>query len=66
MTYINRSGNFYREAIPEDVTDGQSPDPTTWVEPAAQLSPVGCNPLTFFANHSIIFGRSISPCAVRC
>jgi len=47
--------NFYRDAIPQDITDGESPNPSTWSEPAAQLSPAGCNPLTFFANHSIIF-----------
>jgi hypothetical protein len=50
--------NFYRDAIPQDITDGESPNPSTWSEPAAQLSPAGCNPLTFFANHSIIFGQS--------
>jgi len=47
--------NFYRAAIPLDITDGQSPDPSTWGEPAAQLAPSGCDPLKFFANHSIIF-----------
>jgi len=47
--------NFYRDAIPQDITDGESPNPSTWNEPAAQLSPTGCNPLTSFANHSIIF-----------
>jgi hypothetical protein len=52
------SGNFYRAAIPLDITDGQSPDPSTWGEPAAQLAPSGCDPLKFFANHSIIFGQS--------
>jgi len=47
--------NFYRAAIPQDITDGQSPNPSTWGEPAAQLAPSGCDPLKFFANHSIIF-----------
>ncbi|KIM85230.1 glycoside hydrolase family 16 protein [Piloderma croceum F 1598] len=47
--------NFYRAAIPQDITDGQSPNPSTWGEPAAQLSPAGCNISKFFSNHSIIF-----------
>jgi len=47
--------NFYRAAIPRDITDGQSPNPSSWGEPAAQLSPTGCNPLKFFSNHAIIF-----------
>lgn len=47
--------NFYRAAIPEDITDGNSPNPSGWGQPAAQLSPQGCNPLSFFSNHSIIF-----------
>ena len=58
MTDIASLGNFYRDAIPQDITDGESPNPSTWNEPAAQLSPTGCNPLTSFANHSIIFGQS--------
>jgi hypothetical protein len=51
------SDNFYRAAIPQDITDGQSPNPSTWGEPAAQLSPAGCNLSKFFSNHSIIFGQ---------
>ncbi|KZP31323.1 glycoside hydrolase family 16 protein [Athelia psychrophila] len=47
--------NFYRAAIPQDITDGQSPNPSGWGQPAAQLAPSGCNPLTMFSNHSIIF-----------
>jgi hypothetical protein len=47
--------NFYRAAIPQDITDGQSPNPSTWGTPAALLSPSGCDPISFFSNHSIIF-----------
>lgn len=53
------SGNFYRAAIPQDITDGQSPNPSTWGKPGAELSPIGCNPISFFSNHSIIFGQSV-------
>jgi hypothetical protein len=56
MTHNDLSGSFYRQAIPEDITNGQSPNPSTWIEPVAQLSPNGCDPLKFFQNHSIIFG----------
>jgi hypothetical protein len=52
------SGNFYRAAIPQDITDGQSPNPSTWGKPGALLSPSGCDPIKFFTNHSIIFGLS--------
>ncbi|KIM86174.1 glycoside hydrolase family 16 protein [Piloderma croceum F 1598] len=47
--------SFYRQAIPEDITNGQSPNPSTWIEPVAQLSPSGCDPLKYFYNHSVIF-----------
>jgi hypothetical protein len=62
LTLLDSSGSFYRQAIPEDITNGQSPNPSTWIEPVAQLSPSGCDPLKYFYNHSIIFGQSCSPC----
>ncbi|KZT02744.1 glycoside hydrolase family 16 protein, partial [Laetiporus sulphureus 93-53] len=46
--------SFYRAAIPQDITDGQ-PTPSTWGEPVAFLDASGCNPITNFVNHSIIF-----------
>src|ERR1700734_1207806 len=59
---FDSSGSFYRQAIPEDITNGQSPNPSTWIELVAQLSPSGCDPLKYFYNHSVIFGQSCSPC----
>lgn len=58
MTKSVSSGNFYRAAIPQDITDGESPNPSSWGKPAALLSPIGCDPIAFFSNHSIIFGQS--------
>jgi hypothetical protein len=52
-------GSFYRAAVPQDVLQG-NPNPLLWGIPSAWLDPSGCNPLTFFANHSIIFGLYIS------
>ena len=52
-------GNFYRVAVPEDIVAG-SPDPSAWPEPTATLEPAGCNPLEYFQNHSIIFGKLFS------
>ncbi|KAI0932227.1 hypothetical protein AcW1_000592 [Taiwanofungus camphoratus] len=46
--------SFYRAAVPQDVVNGQ-PTPSTWGAPVAALDPSGCNPLTNFVNHSIIF-----------
>ncbi|KIM84419.1 glycoside hydrolase family 16 protein, partial [Piloderma croceum F 1598] len=46
--------SFYHQAIPEDITNGQSPN-STWIEPVVQLSPSGCDPLKYFYNHSVIF-----------
>jgi len=46
--------SFYRSAVPNDITSG-SPDPANWGVPVASLAPDGCDPLTFFVNHSIIF-----------
>lgn len=46
--------SFYRAAIPQDVIDGQ-PTPSNWGEPVAFLEPGGCNPITNFVNHSIVF-----------
>ena len=50
-------GNFYRVAIPQDILEG-IPNPANWPNPTATLEPAGCNPLTYFKNHTIIFGRS--------
>ncbi|OCH96185.1 glycoside hydrolase family 16 protein [Obba rivulosa] len=46
--------SFYRAAVPQDVVDGQ-PTPSTWGDPVAVLLPGGCDPITNFVNHSIIF-----------
>jgi len=46
--------NFYRVAIPQDILDG-IPNPANWPNPTATLEAAGCNPLTYFKNHSIIF-----------
>lgn len=48
-------GGFYRVAVPQDVKDG-SPNPANWGTPVAMLAPDNCDPLTYFVNHSIIFG----------
>ncbi|KAI0274666.1 concanavalin A-like lectin/glucanase domain-containing protein [Gloeopeniophorella convolvens] len=46
--------NFYRVAVPEDIQAG-TPNPANWPTPTATLDPSGCDPLTYFANHSIVF-----------
>ncbi|EPQ60799.1 hypothetical protein GLOTRDRAFT_68755 [Gloeophyllum trabeum ATCC 11539] len=46
--------SFYRAAVPADVING-TPNPSSWGEPVAALDPSGCDPLTNFVNHSIIF-----------
>ncbi|OBZ78832.1 putative glycosidase C21B10.07 [Grifola frondosa] len=46
--------SFYRAAVPQDVVSG-APNPSTWGEPVAILEPSGCNPITNFVNHSIVF-----------
>lgn len=46
--------NFYRNAVPLDITAGQ-PKPSGWGKPVASLSPLGCDPISNFVNHSIIF-----------
>jgi len=46
--------SFYRAAVPKDIVQG-IPDPSNWGLPVAELWPQGCDPLTYFANHSIIF-----------
>ncbi|KAJ7597059.1 glycoside hydrolase family 16 protein [Mycena floridula] len=48
------SGSFYRAAIPQDILAG-SPNPSNWGVPVALLEPAGCDPLTYFVNHSIVF-----------
>ncbi|KIL70806.1 glycoside hydrolase family 16 protein [Amanita muscaria Koide BX008] len=46
--------SFYRAAVPQDITDG-IPDTANWGSPVAELWPQGCDPLQYFANHSIVF-----------
>ncbi|KAK2461896.1 hypothetical protein APHAL10511_006359 [Amanita phalloides] len=46
--------SFYRAAVPRDIVQG-TPDPANWGLPVAELSPQGCDPLKYFANHSVIF-----------
>jgi len=46
--------NFYRSAVPQDITDGE-PVPSSWTKPVAYLEPSGCDPIANFVNHSIIF-----------
>lgn len=50
-------GSFYRVAIPKDVIEG-TPNPSGWGAPSAVLEPSDCNLGQFFANHSIVFGKS--------
>lgn len=53
---VNR-GSFYRAAVPKDIDEGR-PEPAGWGQPSAILRPEGCDPLKYFVNHSIIFGKS--------
>ncbi|KAJ4484668.1 concanavalin A-like lectin/glucanase domain-containing protein [Lentinula edodes] len=46
--------SFYRAAIPQDIQAG-SPNPSGWGNPVAALEPGGCDPISNFVNHSIIF-----------
>jgi hypothetical protein len=55
---LSAEGNFYRVAIPQDILDG-IPNPANWPNPTATLEAAGCDPLTYFQNHSIIFGGSL-------
>lgn len=50
-------GSFYRVAIPQDVING-TPNPSGWGAPSALLEASDCNIGQFFANHSIVFGKS--------
>nr|GAT44210.1 predicted protein [Mycena chlorophos] len=43
-----------RSAIPPDIISG-NPTPTGWGTPVASLAPSGCDPVTNFVNHSIVF-----------
>ena len=52
------AGSFYRALVPSDVQNGE-PKPETWGEPVAMLAPAGCDPITNFVNHSIVFGESL-------
>ncbi|KAG8864259.1 hypothetical protein FRB96_006080 [Tulasnella sp. 330] len=45
---------FPRPTVPNDVTD-LNPDPTTWGEPMAYLSPDDCDVVSHFADHVIVF-----------
>ncbi|KAG8889526.1 hypothetical protein FRB98_004000 [Tulasnella sp. 332] len=45
---------FPRPTVPNDVTD-LDPDPTTWGEPMAHLSPDDCDVVSHFADHVIVF-----------
>ncbi|KAI0692000.1 concanavalin A-like lectin/glucanase domain-containing protein [Cytidiella melzeri] len=46
--------NFYRALVPTDIQEN-NPKPDTWGVPVAFLDPTGCNLMTNFVNHSIIF-----------
>ncbi|KAI0703411.1 concanavalin A-like lectin/glucanase domain-containing protein [Cytidiella melzeri] len=46
--------SFYRALVPDDIRTGE-PKPENWGTPVAYLDPDGCNPLTNFVNHSIVF-----------
>ncbi|KAF5390261.1 hypothetical protein D9757_002919 [Collybiopsis confluens] len=46
--------SFYRAAIPQDIQAGV-PNPSNWGIPVAALEPGGCDPISNFINHSIIF-----------
>jgi hypothetical protein len=54
-------GYFYRNAIPTDLIN-LDPNPTGWGQPSAFLSPDNCNLSTYFANHSIVFGKNVYQC----
>ena len=56
LTFLNRPGSFYRQAVPEDIVDG-APSPSGWGPPVAELLPSGCDPIANFVNLSIIFGK---------
>jgi len=46
--------SFYRAAVPQDIVQGE-PNPALWNTPTATLDPSACDPLKYFANHSVIF-----------
>ncbi len=48
--------NFYRISIPDDITN-ETPNPDNWGVPSAALAAEGCDPFTYFVNHSIVFGE---------
>lgn len=45
--------SFYRSAIPPDITN-ETPNPSSWIVPAAHLSSKSCNISKYFSNHTII------------
>ena len=53
---FDRTGSFYRALVPEDIQNG-GPEPDNWGVPVAFLDPSGCDPITNFVNHSIVFGE---------
>ncbi|KAK7442477.1 hypothetical protein VKT23_016074 [Stygiomarasmius scandens] len=46
--------SFFRAAVPADIVRG-TPNPSQWGPPVAALEPEGCDPITNFVNHSIVF-----------
>jgi hypothetical protein len=54
----HRLGYFYRNAIPTDLLN-LNPNPSGWSQPSAFLSPDNCDLSKYFANHSIVFGKSV-------
>lgn len=59
LTSCDCQGSFYRAAIPPDITQG-SPNPANWGVPSAVLQSNNCDLLSFFKNHSIVFGKIVS------
>ncbi|PCH33206.1 glycoside hydrolase family 16 protein [Wolfiporia cocos MD-104 SS10] len=49
---------FPRSDIPSDITDG-SPDSSGWGTPMANWPATGCNPSTYFYQHSAIFDTTL-------
>ncbi len=53
---LRHAGSFYRAAVPQDILISQ-PNPNNWGVPVALLEPGGCDPISNFVNHSIVFGE---------
>lgn len=58
-------GSFYRVAVPQDIVNG-TPNPSSWGAPSAVLEASHCNLGQYFANHSIVFGKSTRHVWVYC